>query len=349
VRALTIKPGEPNSVRLDDIDEPPATFGGLLIRTLALGVCATDRDLIAGEVGEAPQFNDRLVIGHESYGEVIEAPTDSGFKTGDRIVGIVRQPDPEPCPSCTAGEWDMCSNGHFSEHGIKRLHGFGSERFRIAPEFAVKVDAGLGDLGVLLEPASIVAKAWDHIERIGHRFRSWHPQRVLIVGAGPIGVLAALLGKQRGCEVHVFDRNIDGPKPPLIRDLGARFHSGRLDGLRSLRPDIVVECTGVAEVVADAITAAGPNGSVCLLGICGSHTRPFNLGAFNDKLMMENNVVFGAVNANRTHFEMAHDALVQADRQWLARIITRRVPLAHFGEALTKKPGDIKVVIDFAA
>lgn len=349
MRAITIKPGEPNSARLDDIDEPPLSFGGLLVRTLALGICATDRKIVAGKGGEAPLFSERLVLGHESFGEVIKATENSGFAIGDHIVGIVRQPDPVPCPSCAAGEWDMCSNGHFVEHGIKRLHGFGAERFRIEPRFAVKIDGALGDLGVLLEPASVIAKAWDHIERIGMRFRSWKPQRVLITGAGPIGLLAALVGRQRGYEIHVLDHNTDGPKPALVNDLGAQYHSGSVDDVRKLKPDIIIECTSVPSVIAKAIMAAGPNGIVCLVGQCGSHQMPFDIGAFNDKLMMENNVVFGAVNANRAHFDMAHNALLNADRDWLSRIITRRVPLANFQDALEKKKGDIKVVVDFNA
>ena len=85
------------------------------------------------------------MLGHESLGEVIEAPPGSGFAAGDRVVGIVRRPDPVPCPACAAGEWDMCRNGRYTERGIKGLHGFGAERFRIEPEFAVKVDPALGD------------------------------------------------------------------------------------------------------------------------------------------------------------------------------------------------------------
>ena len=129
--------------------------------------------------------SERLVLGHESYGEVIAAPPGARFAAGDRIVGIVRRPDPVPCPACAVGEWDMCRNGRYTERGIKGLHGFGSERFRIEPSYAIKVDPELGELAVLLEPASIVAKAWDHIERIGRRFHSWQPRRLLVTGARP--------------------------------------------------------------------------------------------------------------------------------------------------------------------
>ena len=113
------------------------------------------------------------------------------------MVGIVRRRDPLPCPACAAGHWDMCVNGHYTERGIKGRHGYASQRYRIHPEYLVAVDPALGTLGVLLEPATVVAKAWDHIERIGRR-APWAPEKVLVTGAGPIGLLAALLATQRG-------------------------------------------------------------------------------------------------------------------------------------------------------
>ena len=104
------------------------------------------------------------------------APADSEVAPGDLVVGIVRRPDPQPCPACAVGEWDMCRNGGYTERGIKERHGYGAERFRIEPEFVVKVDPALDILGVLLEPASVLAKAWEHIERIGQRARGWQPR-----------------------------------------------------------------------------------------------------------------------------------------------------------------------------
>src|ERR671918_463535 len=110
----------------------------------------------------------------------------------DVVVGIVGRPDPEPCVPCARGEWDMCRNGRYTERGIKQRHGYGAERFRLEPDFTVRISPALGMLGVLLEPASILAKAWDHAERIGER--AWFdPKIALITGAGPIGLLAALL------------------------------------------------------------------------------------------------------------------------------------------------------------
>src|SRR3954451_24509241 len=219
MQALTVQPGVSGSATVRDVPEPPTADGPVLVDGLAMGVCGTDIEISAGQYGEAPPGEDHLVLGHESLGRVREAPAGSGVARGDLVVGIVRRPDPVPCANCAIGEWDMCRNGRYTERGIKERDGYCSERFRIEPEFAVKVDPALGMLAVLLEPASVLAKAWDHIERIGSR-SVWRPGRALITGAGPIGLLAALFAAQRGLEVHVFDRNEGGPKPGLIRDLG---------------------------------------------------------------------------------------------------------------------------------
>jgi len=346
VRAITILPGVPNSAKLEDVPEAPKGDGAILVDTIALGVCGTDHEIVAGHYGEAPDGHERLILGHESLGRVHEAPADCGFAVGDHIVGIVRQPDPVPCPACANGEWDMCRNGLYTEHGIKKRNGFGAERFRIAPEFAVKVDSALGILGVLLEPTSVVAKAWDHCGRVW-RLKSAPARKLLVTGAGPIGLLAALLGKQRGYEVHIYDHNVSGPKPELVRDLGGTYHSGGLDELVSLAPDLVLECTGVPPVITTLLSHVATDSVICLAGVGAPARREFDIGAFNRAMVLNNGTVFGTVNANRQHYAAAADALARADRNWLARLITRRVPLANFAEGLTKRKGDIKVVIDF--
>ena len=194
MQAVTVIPLEKGSVDLTDLPDPPEADGPVLVQTRAVGVCGTDIEIIDGDYGWAPPGEERLAIGHESLGEVLEAPDGLGLAEGDLVVGIVRRPDPVPCANCAVGEWDMCRNGKYTEWGIKEHHGYARERYRIPAGFAVKVDAALGDLGVLLEPATVVAKAWDHISRIGRR-AAWQPATVLVTGAGPIGLLAALLGR----------------------------------------------------------------------------------------------------------------------------------------------------------
>ena len=346
MRAFTVQPGQPNSISLDEVPAPPDSDGTVLVRALALGICGTDREIIAGHYGWAPPGQQRLVIGHESLGRVEDAPSDCGVKRGDLVVGIVRRPDPVPCPACAAGEWDMCRNGLYTERGIKQRNGYGSEQFRVEADFLIPVDPALDKLGVLLEPASVVAKAWEHVMRIGARSAAWKPQVALVTGAGPVGLLAALLGAQRGLEMHVLDRVRDGAKPELARALGATYHAGDLG---KLKPDIVIECTGAGSVVLDGIGRAAPDGVVCLAGVSsGGHKIKFDIGDLNRDMVLENHVVFGSVNANRRHYRAAAAALAKADKDWLGRLITRRVPLERWREAFEPRPDDIKVVVDFA-
>jgi threonine dehydrogenase-like Zn-dependent dehydrogenase len=349
MRALTVAPGIANSARVDDVPEPPRSDGAVLVRTLALGVCGTDREIVSGSYGWAPPGEKRLVIGHESLGEVCEAPGDSGFRAGDRVVGIVRRPDPVPCPACAVGEWDMCRNGRYTERGIKERNGYGSDFFRIEPDFLVKVDRSLGDAGVLVEPTSVVAKAWDHTERIGLRSRAWQPQTLLVTGAGPIGLLAALIGAQRGLDVHVLDHHDRAAKREVVHALGGTFHLGKINDLGSLKPDIVMECSGAPSVVRDALGRNAPGGIVCLLGVSSpGHDFDIDVGSLNRTMVLDNDAVFGSVNANRRHYEDAVAALERADPTWLARLITRRVPVEQWTQSLEPQPDDIKVVVDFS-
>jgi threonine dehydrogenase-like Zn-dependent dehydrogenase len=348
MKALTVQPGVAGSVRLEEIPEPEAHAHHLLVQALALGICGTDREITAGHYGWAPAGRDRLVLGHESLGRVLRAPDGSGFSAGDHVVGIVRRPDPVPCPACRIGEWDMCLNGSYVERGIKSSDGYGAQRFQLEPGFAVKVDPGLGMLGVLLEPASVLANAWDHIDRIGQRTRSWSPKSALITGAGLVGLLAALMATQRGLDLHVLDRAEGGPKADLTRALGGTYHARYLP--KDFEVDVVVECTGAPQLVIDVMCGAGGrNGIVCLTGVSsGGRTLPLDSGNFNRSMVLQNDVVFGSVNANRRHYDIGAAALASADPAWLAGLLSRRVPLNHWREAFERREGDIKVIVEFA-
>ena len=348
MRALTVAPGIANSARVEDVPEPLAEDGSVLVRTTAIGVCGTDRDIVCGQYGWAPPGQSRLVIGHESLGVVREAPPQAAVVPGDLVVAIVRRPDPEPCPSCAIGEWDMCRNGRYTERGIKERHGFGSEYFRIEPEFLVKVDPTLGETAVLLEPTSVVAKAWDHTERIGQRARSWDPKTLLVTGAGPVGLLAALMGAQRGLEVHVLDHHEHRPKRAMVERLGGIYHVDTLANLR-FKPDVLMECSGAPSVVRDVLGNTAASGIVCLVGVTEpGHDFEIDVGALNRTMVLDNNTVFGTVNANKLHYEMAGEALRKAERSWLDTMITRREPVEHWTRSLQRQPDDIKVIVEFS-
>jgi threonine dehydrogenase-like Zn-dependent dehydrogenase len=352
MRGLVVDAGKADSARVvHDLPEPEASEGQVLVEALAVGVCGTDREIVSGMYGTAPGHEGpggELVLGHESLGRVISDESGT-FAAGDLVAGIVRRPDPIPCPSCAVGEWDMCRNGLYVECGIKQRHGFARDRWRVEPEFAVRLEPTLGPLGVLLEPTSVVSKAWEHIDRIGSR-AYWAPRTVLITGAGPIGLLAAMLAVQRGLSVHVIDRVTDGPKPELVRALGGVYHVGKPEDT-GVEPDVLLECTGVAEVIVEVLSAAGPSGIVCLTGVSyGGRHQLVDVGETNREIVLENNVVFGSVNANHRHWEAAAQALVDADQRWLASLITRRVPLERFAEGLEASPtDDVKVVLDLTS
>src|SRR5215211_2236257 len=315
---MTVIPGKPDSAELTELPEPEPKDGELLVEPLYLGVCGTDREILEGAHGEPPPGHERLVLGHELLARVRD--------TGELVAAIVRRPDPVPCACCAKGEWDMCRNGRYTERGIKALDGYGAELVTIEEEYAIPVPDELGTLGVLTEPASILAKAWEQVERIGTRACSSH-ERVLVTGAGPIGLLAALMAVQRGLDTHVLDRAEDGIKPEAVHSLGARYHTGDIaDVSKECEPDVVIEC---------------------LTGVAASRNLSVDVGALNNELVLENDVVFGSVNANRRHFEQAVESLRSADQDWLRRLVTRTVPLDSWQDALEKGDDDIKVVVEF--
>ncbi len=347
MKAITVEPKKQGSVRFEDVPEPDIQNGSVLVEAIAVGICGTDVEIAEGKYGWAPPGRTRLVMGHESLGRVIDPGPTSGLKKGDLVVGIVRRPDPVPCPNCAVGEWDMCRNGQYTERGIKQIDGFMSERWRIEPEYAIKVDPGLGILGVLLEPATVVTKAWEHVLAVGSR-AFWEPKTVLVTGAGPIGLLAALGAAQHGVEVHVLARTTSGPKPELVRDLGAIYHSCNVADI-GFEPDVIMECTGVGQIISESIAVVGASGVVCLTGVGhGGEIPQIPTANVASTAVLKNNVLLGSVNANKRHWYKAGEALARADRSWLARLITRRERPENFDKALERRSEDIKVIIQFS-
>jgi glucose 1-dehydrogenase len=348
VRAVVVTPGTANSLAVVERPDPERGEGELLVQGLAVGVCGTDKEIVRADYGWAPPGEEQLILGHESLGRVIESDDDD-FSPGDLVAGVVRRPDPQPCAACARGEWDMCRNGRYTERGIKEIHGYGSELWTVPTKYAVKVESDLGVSGVLVEPTSVVAKAWEQVDRVGDR-AFFDPARVLVTGAGPIGLLAALLARQRGMDVHMLDVVTSGPKPDLVEQLGATYHHEDVaDVCKRISPDVVIEATGVGPVLVGAITGVGAYGIVCLTGVSsGGHKLGVDVGEVNRELVLENGVVVGSVNANLRHYQAASDALAKADRSWLQAMLTRRVGLDQVEDAFTAQDTDVKVMIQLA-
>ena len=336
MRAMTVIPGRPDSAELTERPEPEPKAGELLVEPLYLGVCGTDREILDGDHGEPPPGEERLVLGHELLGRVKEPG--GGFEAGQLVAGIVRRPDPVPCACCAKGEWDMCRNGQYTERGIKALDGYGAELVTIEEDFAIPIPDELGTLGVLTEPSSILAKAWEQIDRIATRACSVH-ERVLVTGAGPIGVLAALMGSQRGLEVHVLDRadrgHQAGGRSGARRGVPhGRHHRGRGVNRAGRRRGVHGRRRARRR---PRCSTRRPGAIVCLTGVAPSRNLSVDIGALNNELVLENDVVFGSVNANRRHFEQAVESLRKADQDWLRRLITRTVPLEQLAQRRSRR------------
>lgn len=346
MHVLTVDPAHAGSLQVQQLPDPDPGPDDLLVQGLALGVCGTDREIVAGRYGWAPPTRQRLVLGHESLGRVLRAPPSSGFSPGDLVVGVVRRPDPVPCGACAHGQFDMCRNGRYTERGIKEMDGFGSQLWCVEADYAVGLDPRLERVGMLLEPTSVVAKAWEQVYLVGGR--AWFdPECVLVTGAGSIGLLAALLGVQKGLDVHVLDRVTQGPKPRLVESLGATYHSEPVDDVTSrLQPNVVIEATGASQVVFDAIANTERYGVVCLTGVSPAGRKlAVDAGGLNRELVLENDAVVGSVNANLHHYRQAAEVLAKADIDWLDGLITRRVPMRRCLEAISTDSEDVKVVI----
>ncbi len=325
MKAITVEPMKAGSARLEDVPEPDIHNGSVLVEAVAAGVCGTDVEIASGKYGWAPPGKTRLMLGHESLGRVLDPGPRCGLKPGDLVVGIVRRPDPVPCPNCAVGEWDMCRNGQYTERGIKQIDGYMSERWRIEPEYAIKVDPTLGILGVLLEPTTVVVKAWEHVLAVGRR-AFWEPKtRPRDRGRAQSACSGPCWASNIGLEVHVLDRAETGPKPELVRALGATYHTGSVADV-GFEPDVIMECTGVGQLIGDSLRIIAASGVVCLTGVGhgGQIPKITTAGAIASAAVLKNNVVIGSVNANKRHWYKAAEALARADRSWLARLITTR-------------------------
>ena len=318
MRALTVKPGTPNSIQLDDVAPPPESDGAVLVRALALGICGTDREIIAGHYGWAPPgksasssaMNRSAASKRRRPALASSAAIWWSASCGGPIRCRARPA--RPASGTCAATANTPSAASSSATATAREH------FRVEPDFLIKIDPALDALGVLLEPTSVVAKAWEHIERIGARAPCWKPRVALVTGAGPVGLAGGADRRaSAGCEVHVLDRSDDGPKagawcatwaPPITPAISA-----------SSKPDIVIECTGAGSVVLDVLRRTAPDGIVCLAGVSsGGHKIEFDIGEFNRDMVLQNDVVFGSVNANRRHYRGRRRGAGQG-RQGLAR------------------------------
>ena len=365
MKAVAVIPGKPDSMHLREVPRPTVDEipggRGVLVKVLRVGVDGTDKEINAAEYGAAPEGDDYLITGHESFGRVVEVgPSVTELAVGDYVVATVRRPGSSIYDRI--GTYDMTTDDMYYERGINLRHGFLAEYYVDDPEYVVKVPPGLKDVAVLLEPTTVVEKGIAQAYEIQRRLRVWRPRKAAVMGSGTIGLLAALALRIRGLDVTVFGRTA-APylNSDLVHDLGARYLSTVttpiMDGARRHGPfDLIVEATGASSVVFESMQALAKNGVLVLSSVTGGD-RMIQVPAdrINLEFVLGNKVMVGTVNANREYFETGVKDMAHAESQypgWLGRMLTHPVRGLESWklllEALTNPGGAIKVYCEVA-
>lgn len=366
MKAIAVHPRKPGSIHLAELAEPTLdqvdNGRGVLAKVLRVGVDATDREIAAGEYGAAPDGFDFLVLGHESFCRIERVGAGvTELSPGDYVAFMVRRPGRSIYDRM--GYQDLTTDDTYFERGISLRHGFLTERVVDDADFAIKVPGALRHVGVLLEPTSVVEKAVRQAYRIQDRLGLWRPRRAMVLGAGPLGLLATMALRVRGLDVVTFAR---GRKPnvnaELVEAVGARYVSAGETSLEQASrefgaPDLIVEATGYGPLVFEAMERLGRNGVLVLTGIAGGDRQADAVHADHilQSFVLGNKVAVGSVNAARVDFERGVSDMAMAEALWpgwLPRLITHRVAgLSHYDEMmrlLTGANDAIKIVVDVA-
>jgi glucose 1-dehydrogenase len=344
VRALVTEPGHAHTTRVEEVPDVRPRESEVLVRTLEVGVCGTDREISEGVFGIAPEGEPVLVLGHEALGVVDQ--DGNGFTRGDLVTAIVRRSCGR-CVACAEDSPDSCLTGDYSERGITRLHGYARELVAEDPKQLIAIPRSLGRLGVLAEPTSICERALRHARAIGGR-QPWQLQRALVLGAGAIGLLTTYLLRLAGIEVWVASLE---PEKELIEESGARYVSTQNTELSGLgKFDLIVEAAGDASLMAQTLGLLRRSGVACLIGIDTREQQVELDGAvLGVETILENRVLFGSVNAQRRDWLAAVEDLDAARQRWpeaLERFVALRVPLDSFDEAFGQRGGKATLVLD---
>jgi threonine dehydrogenase-like Zn-dependent dehydrogenase len=309
------------------------------------------------------------VLGHESFGQVEDA-AGSGPQAGDYVVATVRR-GCDRCDHCRAGMSDFCDTGGFVERGILGMDGFLAEWYVEDPAYLVRVPPELRQIGVLLEPLSVVEKALQQAFAAQIRVpgrpvadldpwragpSSWRAGRALVLGAGPIGMLSALALRLAGVDdVTIVERTRRPNKAALIERAGATYRPTGGGHLAELLPgerfDLILEATGASSAVVDALPLLAANGVVCLTGIFAAG-QPAESLALNDlfrEMVYRNQAIVTSVNSNRSYFERGVETMARFEARWpglLGDLITRRMPMDRYAEAIEPERDGVKTVVE---
>ncbi|HEV2129047.1 MAG TPA: glucose 1-dehydrogenase [Thermomicrobiales bacterium] len=357
-RGIAVYPDRPGAIHRTEVEVPTVGPNDVLIETVRVGVCGTDREIIHGTIGAPQEGADELVLGHELLGRV-RAIGDAvhDLAEGSFVTATVRRPD--SCPACRAGQPDMCVWGKYEERGIVGLHGFMQEHIVERRDDVIPVPDELEPVGVLVEPLTVIEKSLRHVDLVqSARMPWWEAKTALVLGAGPIGILGTMLLRSRGVEVITAARS-EQPNlsASVIEGAGATYLSTREASLDSAAKrlgqiDVIIDCSGASGVGFDAMRLLGVNGALVLLSInAGGHRVEIPADAINNGIVAGNKTIIGIVNAGQEDFASAVQHLGRFEELWpglLSRMFTARIPFDGDVESIIEKsPGSIKTLIEF--
>jgi glucose 1-dehydrogenase len=367
MKAIGLIPGT-KIVKLMETEEPYIKNADeVKLRVLEVGICGTDREEVSGGRSEAPEGEKELIIGHEMLGQVVETGKSvTCVKPGDLALFTVRR-GCGACPSCEADAPDMCYSGKYKERGVKALNGFQAQFVLDKEKYVIKLPECVKAYGVLSEPMSIVQKGIDQLCVIQKsRLADWNDphnlkgKRAIVAGLGPVGLLTAIALRLKGVEVLGFDIVEEGtPRPKLLQEIGGTYVYGKKVASKDIsskfgRIDMIVEAAGIPSLDFELMEDLGTNGAYVFLGVARGNW-PINVdgGTLMKKLVLNNQVLIGSVNAGKRHWEKGIEDLEKAGKQWpgaLEQIITHRVLFDHFEDVLLKhSSNEIKAVISWAS
>lgn len=339
MKAVAVKPGQKDSVHLVEMDEPKLDSvpngRGVKVKVLRVGGCGTDREINNAEYGIAPDGFDFLVLGHENLGQVVEVGANvTEFASGDVVVATVRRPGHSIYD--LIGEQDMTTDTQYFERGISRLHGYFAEFYIESADFLVKLPPTLKEVGVLLEPLSIVEKGLQQAYEIQERAKIWRPKRAAVIGTGSVGLLSVLAMRMRGLEVYGFgkDKREGYANADLCEEIGAKYYSTTETTVADVANsvggfDIILECTGYSPIVWDAALGLAKNGVLILTSVTGGErTAEIPSDKINQQFVLGNKLMFGTVNAGKEHFAAGVKDLALCEAMlpdWLDKMLTHPV------------------------
>lgn len=369
MKAIAVFP-DTKQVRLVEHPEPKiSTPTQAKVKMIQVGVCGTDREIWNFQYGTPPAGSDYLITGHESFGQIVEVGTGvRTLKVGDYVVPTVRRGCPENCISCENMQQDFCFTGHFTERGIHQAHGYMTETIVDDEKYMNVVPPELKDFAVLLEPLTITEKAliqtyiiqsrlhWECRIEKGAAAKSC--RNALVLGAGPVGFLAAMVFRNLDMKTFVVARSRKPNfKSELLNSFGAEYLSSEERTPEQIAEqigniDLVLEATGAAKISFDFLRVLGPNGIFIFTGV-PSPKKEFSIdgGTLMRNIVLRNQVVLGTVNAPKAAFQNGIEHLKEFSRKWpkqLRALITAKLPFSRFQETLSgRQPDEIKTVLTF--